>query len=221
MDSRITIGILNHDESVFKKYIANSLKKLKGEFETIIIKNSKPAEAYNEIIRQSKNKYIVFLHADTTFCPEFINNINASINIKPDFGALCVVGVKKTIFGKVKIFTSKHNKLINVVTSDSCCLVINKEHNIKFDSELFDEYHMYVEDYCTQVRLSLKLNIYTMLTNWVWVQNKTNFFNDNPNAINWFIHHSYTFTKRGAKWGKWQYYKNLLNNQWNRKIRTT
>ena len=56
MDSRITIGILNHDESIFKKYIANSLKKLNGEFETIIIKNSKPAEAYNEIIRQSKNK---------------------------------------------------------------------------------------------------------------------------------------------------------------------
>ena len=67
MDSRITIGILNHDESVFKKYIANSLKNLKGEFETIIIKNSKPAEAYNEIIRQSKNKYIPVDVFDTVF----------------------------------------------------------------------------------------------------------------------------------------------------------
>ena len=221
MDSRITIGILNHDESIFKKYIANSLKNLKGEFETIIIKNSKPAEAYNEIIRQSKNKYIVFLHADITFCPEFIININSSIKLKPDFGALCIVGVRKTIFGKVIFSTSKQNKLMNIVTSDSCCLVINKEHNLKFDSELFDEYHMYVEDYCTQVRLSLKLNIYTMLTNWVWIQDRTDFFNNNPNAINWFIHHSYTFAERGAKWGKWQYYKNILEDKWKQKIITT
>ena len=101
MSSEITIGILNHDESVFNKYIANSLKNLKGEFETIIIINSKPAEAYNKIIKQSNNKYIVFLHADITFCPEFINNINSSIKLKPNFGALCMVGVKKTIFGKV------------------------------------------------------------------------------------------------------------------------
>jgi len=130
MSSKITIGILNHDESIFNKYIANSLKKLKGEFETVIIKNSKPAEAYNEIIRQSNNKYIVFLHADITFCPEFINNINSSIKLNPDFGALCIIGVKKTIFGKVKFFTSKQNKMMNVVTPDSCCLVINKEHDL-------------------------------------------------------------------------------------------
>ena len=80
---------------------------------------------------------------------------------------------------------------------------------------------MYVEDYCTQIRLVLNLKIYTLLTNWVWIQDRTDFFNDNPNAINWFIHHSYTLTERGAKWGKWEHYKNLLDNKWNRKIRTT
>jgi hypothetical protein len=110
---------------------------------------------------------------------------------------------------------------MNVVTSDSCCLVINKEHNLKFDSELFDEYHMYVEDYCTQVRLKLGLNIYTILNNWIWIQNESAFFQKNPNAYNWFIHHSYTFMKRGAKWGKWQYYKNILEDKWKQKIITT
>jgi len=65
---------------------------------------------------------------------------------------------------------------------------------------------MYVEDYCTQVRLLLKLKIYTLLTNWVWIQDKAKNFDENPNAINWFIHHSHTFMKRVAKWGKWQYY---------------
>ena len=218
---KITIGILNHDNTIYEKYVGNSLNKLQGEFDLIIEKNKKPAQAYNDIIEKSKNRYIVFLHSDVTFSHEFIYNINKSIDRRPDFGAFCCVGVIKTMFGKVKIITSDIKKEKQVITSDSCCLVINKEHHLLFDADLFDEYHMYVEDYCTQIRLVLNLKIYTVLTNWVWIQDRTNFFNDNPKAINWFIHHSYTFTERGAKWGKWQYYKNLLNDKWNRKIRTT
>ena len=218
---KVTIGILNHDNNIYDKYISKSLINLKGDFDLIIEENKNPAQAYNDIIHKSKNSYIVLLHADVTFSHEFIYNINQSIDRQPDFGAFCCVGVNRTIFGKVKIITSDINKEKQVITSDSCCLVINKEHNLLFDADLFDEYHMYVEDYCTQVRLLLKLKIYTLLTDWVWIQDKTIFFNDNPNAINWFIHHSYTFTEKGAKWGKWQQYKNLLNKKWNKKIRST
>ena len=218
---KITIGILNHDNNVYEKYIAKSLRKLKGNFDLIIEQNKNPAQAYNDIIGKSKNRYIVFLHADVTFSHEFINNIKQSIQKQPNFGALCCIGVIKNLFGKVKFAVSEINKQHQVVTSDSCCLVINKEHTLLFDVELFDEYHMYVEDYCTQVRLKLGLNIYTILNNWIWIQNESAYFQQNPNPYNWFIHHSHTFIKRGAKWGKWQYYKNILDDKWKQKIITT
>ena len=166
---KITIGILNHDNNVYEKYVAKSLDKLKGNFDLIIEKNKKPAQAYNDIICKSKNRYIVFLHADVTFSHEFINNLHQSIDKQSDWGALCCVGVIRGLFGKKITITSDINKQKQVFTSDSCCLVINKEHNLLFDSDLFDEYHMYVEDYCTQIRLNLNLKIYTLLCNWIWI----------------------------------------------------
>ena len=47
---KITIGILNHDNNVYEKYVAKSLIKLKGDFDLIIEQNKKPAQAYNDII---------------------------------------------------------------------------------------------------------------------------------------------------------------------------
>mgnify|MGYP001193441868 CR=1 FL=1 len=52
----ITIGILNHDNNVYKKYVAKSLEKLNGNFELIVEQNKKPAQAYNAIIDRSINK---------------------------------------------------------------------------------------------------------------------------------------------------------------------
>ena len=78
---KITIGILNHDNNVYEKYVAKSLDKLMGDFDLLIEKNKNPAQAYNDIINKSKNRYIVFLHADITFSREFIRNIKQSIDI--------------------------------------------------------------------------------------------------------------------------------------------
>ena len=94
---KITIGILNHDNNVYEKYVSKSLDKLQGDFDLIMEKNKKPAQAYNDIIGKSKNRYIVFLHSDVTFSHEFINIINQSIDRQPDFGAFCCVGVIRSI----------------------------------------------------------------------------------------------------------------------------
>ena len=218
---KVTIGILKHDNNIYEKYISKSLINLKGDFDLIIEENKNPAQAYNDIIHKSKNRYIVFLHADVTFSNNFINNIIQSIQKQPDFGALCCVGVISNLFGKIKIITSDINKQYQVINSDSCCLVINKEHNLLFDAELFDEYHMYVEDYCTQVRYKINLNIYTLQTNWIWIEDHNEFFINNPTSQDWFIHHSHTFTKKGSRWGNWNHYKIKLNEKWKQKIPTT
>ena len=55
----ITIGVLNHNNDIFDKYVAKSLDTLKGNYELIIEQNKRPAEAYNSIIKRSKNKYII------------------------------------------------------------------------------------------------------------------------------------------------------------------
>jgi len=218
---KITVGVLNHDNNVYEKYIAKSLSKLKGDFDLIIEKNKKPAHAYNEIINRSINKYIILLHADVTFSDDLIDVINQSIRKYPNFGAFCSVGVTKNLFNKVKIVTSEVNNQHEVLTSDSCCVVINKEHNIKFDAITFEEYHMYVEDYCTQIRMHLKQKIYTLPLNWIWVNDYEQNKFDIINEIRWFIHHGNTFAIKGVKWGKWKYYKTKLDSKWNKKIATT
>ena len=122
------------------------------------------------------------------------------------------------IFKKANIVIAETNKQHEVLTSDSCCVLINREHNIRFDEKLFDEYHMYVEDYCTQVRINLGRKIYTLPTNWIWAQDQKNVI---TNHSNWFIHHGDTFGKEGARWGKWNYYKSRLDKKWNKRIPTT
>ena len=54
---KITIGVLNHDNNIFEKYIAQSLKGLRGNFDLIIEKNKTPAQAYNDIIHKSDNRF--------------------------------------------------------------------------------------------------------------------------------------------------------------------
>ena len=217
----ITIGVLNHDNNIYEKYVAKSLSKLRGNFDLIIERNKKPAQAYNKIINRSINKYIILLHADVTFSDDFIDVINQSISKYPDFGAFCCVGVIKKLFGKVKIITSEIDSHYEVLTSDSCCIVINREHNLIFDEKIFDEYHMYVEDYCTQVRLRLDRKIYTLPTKWIWVQYHDDYFKKNPTTKKWFIHHSQTFTLYGARWGNWLKYKKIIDEKWGKKIYTT
>ena len=217
----VTIGILNHDNNIYEKYIAKSLSRLKGSYDLILKRNKRPAQAYNEIINQSKNKYIILLHADVTFSDDFIDVINQSISKYPDFGAFCCVGVSKKIFNKVKIVISDVNNQHEVLTSDSCCIVVNKEHNIKFDDKIFDEYHMYVEDYCAQVRINLGCKIYTPPTNWIWVQDYDENLIDITIIKKWFIHHSNTFSIKGARWGNWLEYKKRLDEKWGKKMPTT
>ena len=94
-------------------------------------------------------------------------------------------------------------------------------YNEPFDSELFDEYHMYVEDYCAQVQINLGCKIYTLPTNWIWVHDLDENLVDITIIKKWFIHHSNTFSMKGAKWGNWMKYKKKLDEKWNRKIPTT
>lgn len=213
----ITIGLLNHNNDIFEKYVKDSLKIIKDQCEIIIIKDLNPAKAYNEIIKKSTNDYILFTHIDVLFDDYFIESIKNSINLFPNFGAMGVVGVIKPFLRK-KIYmksTATSNQL--VTTLDSCCILINKKHNINFDSVNFNEYHHFIEDYCMQVKYNLNLKTYLISTNFY-----CDTLNKKPSKLkNYFYHGSNTIKEQGSRWGKWMHYKKILDKKWNKKIITT
>lgn len=214
---KITIGVLNHNQKIFDKFFNKSIKNLKNNYQIIIKYNLNPAKAFNEIIDESKNDYILFVHADVLFDNHFINSIEKNISQFPEFGAMGVVGVVKPFLRKKKYI--KSNSLNNpcVTTLDSCCILINKKHKLKFDYLRFNEFHHFVEDYCMQVKYNLKLKIYLISTNFYCdTLNKKSEFNKN-----YFYHGSSTIKERGSRWGKWKYYKRILDEKWNRKVITT
>jgi len=222
----ITIGVLNHNNDIFNKYIKNSLKNIKNHCEVIILKNLNPAKAYNEIIKKSKNNYIVLLHCDTEFGNSFLDSVFETIKQLPDFGVLGILGVKKVFqlkfffpkYVKKYIFANSH-KINEVQMLEPSCIVINKKHNLKFDDINFDEYHHIVEDYCAQVIFKKKLKLYTLLTNTFIPKDDT--IAKKTLKGNYFIHYNSTFNNRGSRWGNWLKYKKKLDEKWNQKIITT
>jgi len=215
----ITIGVLNHNNDIFDKYVAKSLDTLKGNYELIIEQNKRPAEAYNSIIKRSKNKYIILLHADVSFNSNFISCVNKSIKKYPDFGAMGILGVKKPLFRKLQYIEANEQKMYEVSTLEPSCILINNRHDLIFDNINFDEYHLHVEDYCTQVRKIKKLNIYTMLINTFIAQSSS--FDVKNICGDYFVHYNNTFSMQGARWGHWLKYKKILDNKWGEKVLTT
>lgn len=199
--SIITIATIRHDPEVFNKYLKPCVDSLSGDFEFIIEDtHTLPAECYNRIINKSKNDYIVFIHADVQFSSTFIQDIEKSISAKQDFGAMGFAGIG---INKQRVsYRTNVNEQYEMETLDGLGILINRAHGLKFDSKNFDELHLYVDDYCCQVRFNLNLKVWTILTPRVY-------------------HHGATWRKLGGHWGTYPQYKTVLETKWGRTIRTT
>jgi len=159
-----------------------------------------PAWIYNDHIRHCGNKYICFIHSDTRV-QGLLEAIERTIHAHPDFGALGAVGSNNgTIWGR-------HGAIWEVVTVDSCCIVINAEHGLMFDKKTFHEYHLYVEDYCMQTR-ELGLHNYTLDLN--AYENRDRLVVKEP----YFVHHSHTLHQLGCSWGLYPKFRKLLSEKW-------
>ena len=159
-----------------------------------------PAQVYNECVRFSDAQYICFLHADVT-TDGLQEAIERTIKAHPDFGSLGAVGSNKgTIWGRKGLIQE-------VVTVDSCCIVINTEHGLFFDEKTFDSYHLYVEDMCMQTR-ELGLKNYTLDLN--AYEYREGLKPEPP----YFCHHSHTCHELGFAWGEYSKYRKLLSLKW-------
>ena len=84
-----------------------------------------------------------------------------------------------------------------VCTLDSCFLVTRNVLQLRFDSDRFDEFHCFVEDYCLQCHDS-GLG--------VWVV---------PAQVH---HEGVTFAREGSRWGQYDRYRKRLDRKWRRRF---
>lgn len=196
-----TIGYIDHNQDVFKEKLGLSLKTLEGEFKTIFTSDKDcPAKNYNKLLSECNTKYLILTHQDITFSKNLLENIDKTIEkLQGEFGALCLVGVNNNN----DYLWSNLNEIYTVETSDCCFLVINMENDIKFDEVVFNDFHLYVEDYCAQLGEQNK-KIYTILTS----------SNNDINENSYIQHHSVTVSQRGFAWGEYMNYKHIFNQKW-------
>jgi len=195
-----TIGYIEHDNNVHSQFLGKSIDALIGEFNVISKSDKKcPAENYNEMLDECKTPYLILTHQDISFSSNLLERIEKTIEIVPNFGALGIVGADYN--GNIR--WSDINNIYELDTLDSCFIVIKVENAPKFDSVNFNEYHLYVEDYCGNLSRNLNKKIYTIA-----MDRKS------------FEHHSATLRVRGGAWGNYMLYRKKLNDKWYG-IRTT
>jgi len=205
---KYTIGYINHNQEVFDRLLGPSIKNLKGEFDVISVSDEKfPAENYNKLVSMAKTPYIILTHQDVTFSPDLLDRINLTMDaLSHDFGALGMVGVDRNR----NYHWSNPDSIYELDTADCCFLVIRTDNDIKFNELDFDEYHLYVEDYCAQLSRSKNQKIYTIGTN-----SKESNSNDIYKLGTTFLdHHSATCSTRGYCWGRYWEYRNKLEVKW-------
>lgn len=219
----ITFGHIHHEPFTYDNYyfpsFSEMLKYNKDRYRVDqIVKFSiekNPAANYNEIIDECRSKYLLLTHTDVTFGRDFLERIERTIDAVPDFGALGMVGVNSEMQYK----WGKAGEPFKVETLDCNSILINLEHGLRFDEKIFDEFHLYCEDYACQLKekglschtLMVNCNEMSPLLTFDKITEKENFFN----------HHSYTVSQRGYCWGRYGEFKKKLCDKWGYSVITT
>jgi hypothetical protein len=202
---KFTLGYIDHNKDVFDKYLGKSLFELKGDFEVIKTSDkNKPSFNYNEIIKKSSNRHVILSHQDISFSENLLEKIETTINKNPNFGVLGLVGVDE--FRNYK--WSSPDEQFKVQTLDCCFIVIDKENEVFFDEKTFDDYHLYVEDFCLSTKQKTDKSSYTIL------------ISKSTKDLSYLCHHSYTLKALGSRWGKYNEYKSRLLKKWG-EVKTT
>lgn len=201
----VSLGFIDHNREVFSKYLEQSIQNAQQDYMIYWRKSTlgKPAELYNQLIDQCESKYLLLVHQDVSFSPDFLDYVNYAINVYPDFGAMGTVGNFKN-----NIEWGRKGVINEVTTLDGQCILINKEHGIRFDEKTFDEYHLYVDDYCMQCQ-DKGLKVYTFP-----VEAAEGSPDLDVSLTSGFVHHSATVNERGYCWGRYNQYMEKFNKKW-------
>jgi hypothetical protein len=213
-----TIGWISHNKEAFDNYLLPSLSRASGNFNTIYTDDIlNPAKNYNNIIDNCKTRWLILCHEDISFSHDLLERIETSISLwgKKDFVFGGIAGPEK--YGKV--IKSRKNVSDKILTTDCCFIVIDTNNSVRFDEDTFDDFHLYVEDFCIQSVNNKNgygsLILCDFLTGNQWRSI------DQENKSSWIYHAGYTVSQRGYSWGRYHEYRARLRNKWGEGIQTT
>ena len=206
-----TFGWISHNKEAFEKYLGPSLEKIDGKYQSIFTDDSKnPAYNYNKIISECKTKWLILCHEDIAFSNDLLDQIKETIKLNPDSKFFGMSGSNGN-----QIISSDSKESRDILTADSCFIVIDTENlDLNFDENTFDDFHLYVEDFCVQLGEKGK----TILCDYT---EPYNYPDEKENKKKWILHGGSTYFKLGSQWGRYKEYKEKLNKKWGREIPTT
>lgn len=204
---KFSICYINRNNDVANACINKSLSKLdfRDDYEVLFLENKNneysPSFLYNRFIDIAQGKYLILSHEDMKFPPNILESIEKTIDqVDDDFGVLGAIGRNSH---KQYCFSEK-NRLYEVDTHDPCFIVIKREKDFRFDEVEFNEFHLYVEDYCARKIEQNKKN-YTLLED---IYQGDVFNEDLENKNDMLIHFANTIKNSTYCWGNYFYYKN-------------
>lgn len=152
------------------------------------------AEIYNREMDKAMSRYIIFCHPDVLFPPETTGIIERSL-IEPG-GIIGLVGVDEE---KHYFSSNDFDEPKDMATVDSCFMAMDRESGLRFDSQTFNGFHLYIEDVCCQARAKGMR---------CWIP-----------PLKGFEHKGVTYRERGACWGNYPEYHGRLTRKWEGKVR--
>lgn len=171
----ISVVCVYNNKKIFNDFLLKSLKYQTVEFELIGINNTSDefksaAEALNYGGKKSRNKYIMFVHQDVSFFPNFwLEEIEIFLNSITNLGIAGVAGMSESggsnqergrniiTHGKPPQFWLWGNKIQKpepVQTLDECLIIIPKSifNVLEFDEKIIVDWHLYAVDYCLSAK---------------------------------------------------------------------
>jgi hypothetical protein len=172
------------NQDTFHKYLVSSLQKQTVKYEPVFVDNcskqfSSAASALNYGGGKATSKYIMFVHQDVDFeSATWLADAGKLLDDLPGLGVAGVAGVSESgrnlrergrniiTHGPERIaweFGNAIDKPEAVQTLDCCVLIVPKTvfDKLQFDEVNCDNWHLYGEDYCLQVK-SAGLNTYVL-----------------------------------------------------------
>lgn len=166
----ISIVCVYNNEDVLNSYLLKSLKDQIGDYELILLDNTKnrfnsAAEALNHGGKTVKNEYIMFVHQDMELSSKtWIYDAENILNSLKNLGIAGVAGRSKdkrwTITNIKDGIPSRQispetiENPVKVQTLDECLIIIPKTifKTLKFDEDVCDDWHLYAVDYSLSVK---------------------------------------------------------------------
>ena len=193
VSSDLTIFTVYVDSATLRCCLVPCVQALSCSPAFIALRSTGPmslAAAYNRLLYACRTRFVMFAHPDTIFSEDVLRCADG-IYQEDRIGAMGIVGKGHD---RETYWANAIAEPVSVSTLDSCCIIVDRKHGMRFDSRVFDGLHLCVEDYCCQVR-AVRRDVLVLV---------------DPAAA----HGSVTVSQRGTAWGGYWMYRVALERKW-------